>query len=145
MLGCPIPEPLKPFKGWDLCMGLPEDVNPRSLRCGLGHWGVDWVIVVWMEECWDLCMGLPEDVHPGSQQKVWSADYYLTSPPRPPYYRSIIGHNTNIWAAKASKLGVLNLRGHVGMMKPHSFIKEYFGEERGRLSRPLTREVGGRM
>mmetsp|Transcript_5720 Transcript_5720/g.12635 ORF Transcript_5720/g.12635 Transcript_5720/m.12635 type:complete len:565 (+) Transcript_5720:140-1834(+) len=34
-LGCPIPEELKKF--WHICNGMPEDLNPRSLRGIIGH------------------------------------------------------------------------------------------------------------
>ncbi|GAX77184.1 hypothetical protein CEUSTIGMA_g4630.t1 [Chlamydomonas eustigma] len=57
---------------------------------------------------WQLCMGLPEDASPYS-------------------FRSILGHNTNIWAAKPSST-LHPLKGVVGMMVPGTDNKVYFVE-----------------
>ena len=48
------------------------------------------------------------------------------SPPLPPPFRSVIGHNTNIWASKNA--GLQKLEGSVGMLDPdeptETFIRE---------------------
>jgi hypothetical protein len=41
--------------------------------------------------------------------------------------RSVIGHNTNIWAAKGES-GLLKLKGVVGMMDPNDPVEKYTGE-----------------
>ncbi|GIL90927.1 hypothetical protein Vretimale_17060 [Volvox reticuliferus] len=36
-MACPIPDELKQFEMWALCGGVPEGLNPRSLRAEIGH------------------------------------------------------------------------------------------------------------
>jgi len=69
---------------------------------------------------WSLCNTLPEDLNPRS-------------------LRSMIGHNTNIWASKNPSLQ--NLKGMVGIIKPGAPSAQFFvgkDDEFGMGSRPCA-------
>jgi hypothetical protein len=42
-LACPVPQELQKYEMWSLCGGVPEGLNPRSLRAELGHNTNVWV------------------------------------------------------------------------------------------------------
>ena len=136
LLGCPIPEELKPIWGGecvnavshhDPCMAESPhtyfclmdhkqlvDGNQRLVRIQLEREGVSLWRPLLSCLCWCLALHqIPEDLSPRS-------------------FRSMFGHNTNIWAAKAVAGGskpLQQLEGHVGMIPldapPDTFYSEW--------------------